>query len=1065
MTEEQLTNLVKSRGYSVMVSRGEGLLGVATLVHNSLGDANVENLVPGRLQQCHIGDYRILNVYAPAGTNMATERREFFSAPLLAACRKERLVMGGDYNSVIDQQDVEENYRNKRSIELRELVRTFSLQDSYRATNHSTVYTFNRPGSTSARLDRFYTSSDIPAGQTVHYPALSDHMAVMLTLTLPIGIRKDQRQGNRWKLNVSILKDRSLRNHIQELIGGSDLTEISEWEALKGTIIHHLKDFSVLKAMFRKTTFKVIIHTLEKALVDKDWEEVAYAKSRLKVMIDHTLQGFMIRGRSNKEDPEEQATISHAMKEMKRGKQAQLSQLRIGGKVEENPERIKKEVKEYYQALYNGHHRTISGEVRNTGIDFTPNLDKEEEFLADLPQVTEDQAGVLEMQVTELEVRETLEECKSGTAPGPDGLPYEFYRAYAGVIIPILTRAFNKYIEEKQVPDSYKKGATRLIPKVEGVPTVEQLRPITLQSCEYKILSKIMTKRLLGSLGHVIGPWQHCAIPGRSITKPIIRTLSAMEYMNKHQIDGYILSTDIFKAYDRTHVGYITRVMRRMGYTQRGVDVLIALLEGGYTDIQIFDGVRVYIILGLKQGDPLSVPLFIINMEPLVRRIHNIVTGVPVGPCLQKTEAFMDDVNITSTNRKDLVKIDAVFMDYESLSCTLLSRSRKTKIMGFGRWAEESQWELDWVQPVDQMRILGIQLGQTMEATSNLTWKMVVAAVRGSIQKWVARRGLTMAARARIVNRLILGKLWYTAQLLPAPQAVIQDIEGSISFLLFQDKVERIKLEQLYADRSEGGLGLVNVQAKCQALLAKTGYTGIEAKCKHLLYWMGIRLRQYVEVQGPRSEAPTVYFKELGDLVKEVFSMKDTIRGVSTKLLYKAFMNTPPPSRIQDLGDLPVQQVCRRSGGLGDAKLEEHYFQMATNTLPTKSRLHYLNPRRWESPTCTWCRTNPANINHIFIECNVVQDVWGWLRGKVRRLEPQSATWLDSELLWLTYPRNKQAAEITYIVMKTIYLWWTFQREARILTVERLTALIKHDLVLRESRKAPRLSDLLHQIM
>ena len=140
-------------------------------------------------------------------------------------------------------------------------------------------------------------------------------------------------------------------------------------------------------------------------------------------------------------------------------------------------------------------------------------------------------------------------------------------------------------------------------------------------------------------------------------TKPIIRTLSAIEYMNKHQIDWYILSTDIFKAYDRTHMGYKMNVMLRMGYTKRGVDVLIALL---------------------KQGDPLIVPLFIINMEPLVRQIHHVVTGVPVQPCLQKTEAFMDNVNVTSTYREDIAKIDAVFMDYESLSCMHLSRSRKT---------------------------------------------------------------------------------------------------------------------------------------------------------------------------------------------------------------------------------------------------------------------------------------------------------------------------------------------------------------------------------------------------
>ena len=90
--------------------------------------------------------------------------------------------------------------------------------------------------------------------------------------------------------------------------------------------------------MFRKITFKKVIHTLEEALADKAWEEVAYAKSKIKIMVDHMLQGFMICGRRTKEHPEEQATISHAIKEMRRGKQAQLSQLRIGCKVEEDSE-------------------------------------------------------------------------------------------------------------------------------------------------------------------------------------------------------------------------------------------------------------------------------------------------------------------------------------------------------------------------------------------------------------------------------------------------------------------------------------------------------------------------------------------------------------------------------------------------------------------------------------------------------------------------------------------------------------------------------------------------------
>ena len=68
----------------------------------------------------------------------------------------------------------------------------------------------------------------------------------------------------------------------------------------------------------------------------------------------------------------------------------------------------------------------------------------------------------------EQEVSESIKETKSGSAPGPDGLPYEFYKQFSPSLVPILTRAFNWYIQEKAFPLSYRKALTRLIPKVEG---------------------------------------------------------------------------------------------------------------------------------------------------------------------------------------------------------------------------------------------------------------------------------------------------------------------------------------------------------------------------------------------------------------------------------------------------------------------------------------------------------------------------------------------------------------------------------------------------------------------
>ena len=157
-------------------------------------------------------------------------------------------------------------------------------------------------------------------------------------------------------------------------------------------------------------------------------------------------------------------------------------------------------------------------------------------------------------------------------------MSYEFYKIFNRTLAPVLAGVFNHYLEEGRMPSSYK-VATRLIPKVDGTPSIDQLRPIALQSCEYKIMSKIFTKRLLGSLEHVIGPWQHCAIPGRAITTPLVNTLSTVEYAVCHGINCYVLSTNMFMAYDRTHISYILEIMRRIGYSQRTLEILQLMLE------------------------------------------------------------------------------------------------------------------------------------------------------------------------------------------------------------------------------------------------------------------------------------------------------------------------------------------------------------------------------------------------------------------------------------------------------------------------------------------------------
>ena len=93
----------------------------------------------------------------------------------------------------------------------------------------------------------------------------------------------------------------------------------------------------------------------------------------------------------------------------------------------------------------------------------------------------------LELEISEDELEYVISKCPSNKSPGLDGLCYEFYRCTWFIIKKTFLSVLLCQLERKQLIQSDTVGATRLIPKVEGIPQVEELRPITLLNCDYKI--------------------------------------------------------------------------------------------------------------------------------------------------------------------------------------------------------------------------------------------------------------------------------------------------------------------------------------------------------------------------------------------------------------------------------------------------------------------------------------------------------------------------------------------------------------------------------------------------
>jgi hypothetical protein len=109
-----------------------------------------------------------------------------------------------------------------------------------------------------------------------------------------------------------------------------------------------------------------------------------------------------------------------------------------------------------------------------------------------VPGLQPDQREVLEQPFTLQELEQAVQRAKNNKSPGLDGLSYEFYkRTFASTGLHLL-EALNEMLRQEQLVESLRRGVVRLLPKVPGVPKVEQLRPITLLSVAYKLLTKML---------------------------------------------------------------------------------------------------------------------------------------------------------------------------------------------------------------------------------------------------------------------------------------------------------------------------------------------------------------------------------------------------------------------------------------------------------------------------------------------------------------------------------------------------------------------------------------------
>ena len=310
---------------------------------------------------------------------------------------------------------------------------------------------------------------------------------------------------------------------------------------------------------------------------------------------------------------------------------------------------------------------------------------------------------VKDIRIEELE--EIVGKCDHNKSPGLDGLCYEFYQETFSIIKNELLQVLQCHLDKWSIIESNKHGVTRLVNKVDGIPSVDELRPITLLNCDYKILSKWLVRRMKPVLPSVIKSGQLCTVGKKNILFGVSNILSSILDVRQKNSQACLLTLDFFKAYDRVFLSYLIKVMEKMNFGTLFTSWISMLHEGAMTRFIIAGLTRaIRLLFSIRQGDPIAMLLYIIYVEPLLQALERKMTGLKVAGIGKSLEAYCDDINVITDNLADFDIVDKIIGKFEKVSGAILSRNKKCKVIGFGNWAAKEDWPLGWVNLLSQRK-------------------------------------------------------------------------------------------------------------------------------------------------------------------------------------------------------------------------------------------------------------------------------------------------------------------------------------------------------------------------